>query len=979
MHPIPTDSLTFLFTDIENSTQLWEQHPEAMKIALARHHTILRQTIADHHGQVFKAVGDGFHAAFPSAIDGAQASMAAQRALYAEAWAKETPIKVRMALHTGIAEAHNGDYSGPLFNLLARLIAAAHGGQTLLSAALYEQVQAHLPPDVEVRDMGERRLRSITRPQRIYQILAAGLPAQFPPLKTLDDFHTNLPAQLTSFIGREKEMDDVKDLIKTNRLITLIGSGGTGKTRLSLQVAADLLDSFPDDVWFVEFAPLSDPARVQQTVIATVGLREGMEQASPTLLNDYLREKKTLLIFDNCEHLLDASSRLAYTLLQSCPKLHIIASSREILGIPGERTYRVPSLSIPEKDHQPPLEVLTHYEAVRLFVDRAQTVQSSFALTEINAVAVANICSQLDGIPLAIELAAARIRMLTVEQIREGLNDRFRLLTNGNRTTLPRQQTLRALIDWSYDLLPELEKTLLRRLSVFAGGWTLEAAEEVCKDEVGRMNDEENLSSALFHPSGFILHPFDVLDLLTQLVNKSLVVADSDNTSEPRYHLLETVRQYAHEKLTVDESTQSHANHLKYFLWLAESAEPELTGPHAATWLRRLEGELDNIRAALEWSRKNDAQAGLRLASALLWFWQEYGYIGDGYQWLKELLAEQEGQLPSIVHARALSIMAQFLIWGLREPDDSYQIIEKSLSISQRLGDKQAIAMGLRLKALILSGTHGKRIYGRQLTFESLAIYRELDDQSGIAWALTYLGGCLGNISSAVAPIYLKEALAIFRKMQYQAGIVHVLLHLGELSFEQLNYRAAQLWLEEALEIQRQLGSGGNTMRILLLLCHIAVIEEDHAKVEKLMREYLSNFKNVKSISTWVWANTAYFHLRIGNIAEAILLFQKNLQAFKEAGDKLGLTYTVECVASLMVQQKQHYDRALQLFAWADAMRNALAFKRFSIEKTDLDRDLLLIRAQIDEAAFLTAQTTGQGMSLEQVIALASQTMDSRL
>ena len=974
MIPTSTDSLTFLFTDIENSTQLWEQHPKAMKIALARHHTILRQTIADHHGQIFKAVGDGFHAAFPSAMDGLKASMAAQRALYVEAWAKETPIKVRMALHTGIADAQNGDYSGPLFNLLARLIAAAHGGQTLLSAAFYEQVQAHLPPDVEVRDMGERRLRSITRPQRIYQTLAVGLPSQFPPLKTLDDFHTNLPAQLTSFIGREKEIDDVKGLIKTNRLITLIGSGGTGKTRLSLQVAADLLDSFPDDVWFVEFAPLSDPARVQQTVIATVGLREGMEKASPTLLNDYLREKKTLLIFDNCEHVVDASARLAYTLLQSCPKLHIIASSREILGIPGERTYRVPSLSIPEKDHQPPLEVLTHYEAVRLFVDRAQTVQPSFALTEINAAAVANICSQLDGIPLAIELAAARIRMLTVEQIREGLNDRFRLLTNGSRVTLPRQQTLRALIDWSYDLLPALEQTLMRRLSVFAGGWTLEAAEQICKDEVKSQKDEVKPSSP------FILHPSDfILDLLAQLVNKSLVVVDSDNTSEPRYHLLETVRQYAHEKLTADETTQNHANHLKYFLGLAERAEPELTGPYAATWLKRLGVELDNIRAALEWSRKNDAEAGLRLASALLWFWQEYGYTGDGYQWLKELLAEQEGQPPSIVQARALSIMAQFLIWGISQPDDSYQIIEKSLSLSQQLGDKQAIAMCLRLKGLILAGTHGKRAYGRQLIFESLAIYREIEDQSGIAWALTYLGGCLGNNNNALAPIHLKEALAIFRKMQYQAGIVHVLLHLGELAFEQADYPTTQAWLEEALEIQRQLGSGGNTMRILLLLCHVAVVEEDHTKTENLMREYLATFKDVKSIHPWVWAKSAYFHLRMGNIAEAIPLFQKNLQAFKESGDKLGLTYTVECIASLAVQQKQHYDRALQLFAWADVMRNELSSKRLSVEKTDLDRDLILIRAQIDEATFLAAQIAGREMSMEQVIALASQTMDSRL
>jgi predicted ATPase/class 3 adenylate cyclase len=519
---------TFLFTDIEGSTQLWERNPEAMQAALARHDSILRQAIESHSGHIFKTVGDSFCAAFPNAPDAVLAALDAQRAIQAENWG-ETTIKVRMGLHSGTAEVRDNDYFGPTLNRVARVMAAGHGGQTLLSATTRELVQPNLPKDAELRDMGERGLKDLIRPEHIYQLTAAGLQSDFPPLKTLEAFRTNLPVQLTNYIRREKEFGIVKNLMAEHRLVTLIGTGGTGKTRLSLQIAADLLDIFPDGVWFVEFAPLADAALIAQTVLTTLGLRE--EPGRPVLetLTQYLGSKEVLLILDNCEHLIAAVAQFAEAVLHACPSLRLLANSREALGIFGEKTYYVRSLSIPDAHMAQSVENIMQYEAVRLFVDRAQTALSGFSITPANVSAVAQICAHLDGIPLAIELAAARVKMLKVEQIAERLEDRFRFLSGGSRTALPRHQTLRAMIDWSYDLLPEAERILLRRLSVFTGSWNLEAAETICQ--------------------GPGINDYNVLDPLTQLVNKSLVVVDADivpegyDNTETRYHLLETVRQ----------------------------------------------------------------------------------------------------------------------------------------------------------------------------------------------------------------------------------------------------------------------------------------------------------------------------------------------------------------------------------------------------------------------------------------------------
>src|SRR5215204_2100171 len=478
MNPIPTGMVTFLFTDIEGSTKIAHEHPETWEVLRSRHDQILRTAIESNNGYVFQIIGDAFCATFHSALDAMRATVKSQIDLTYENWGAAL-IKVRMGIHTGKAEIQeNGEYHGYVtMSQVQRLMSAGHGGQVLVSFATQELIRDAMPEGVTLRDMGERRLKDMIRPEHIYQLVIANLRNDFPPIKTLDVYHHNLPAQMTSFIGREKELAEIKQAISEHRLVTLTGSGGAGKSRLSLQVGTECLHQFSEGVWLAELAPVTDPALIPQTLFSIFNLRESSHRNALEILIDYLRSKTLLLVLDNCEHLIEACAQISETLLQACPKLKILASSREALGIAGEVAYRVPSLNTPDPANLSSLDELKKVDSMRLFIERASTAKAGFTLTDDNASSLAQICSRLDGIPLAIELAAARIKVLTPEQIAARLDDRFRLLTGGSRTALPRQQTLRAMIDWSYSLLSEDEKTLFRRLAVFVGGWTLEAAE----------------------------------------------------------------------------------------------------------------------------------------------------------------------------------------------------------------------------------------------------------------------------------------------------------------------------------------------------------------------------------------------------------------------------------------------------------------------------------------------------------------------
>jgi predicted ATPase/DNA-binding CsgD family transcriptional regulator len=597
----------------------------------------------------------------------------------------------------------------------------------------------------------------------------------------------NLPLELSSFVGREREMSEVKELLADHRLLTLTGPGGCGKTRLALAVARNMVGGFEDGAWMVELASLADPALVTQTVASTLGVSEQLDRPLAEALVDHLEPKKLLLILDNCEHLVEACARLADILLRSCPQLRILATSREPLGMAGETAWRVPSLSLPDPDQPPSAQQLTQYEAIRLFVDRAMSALLSFNLTDRNAPSVAQICWRLDGIPLAIELAAARVAVLSPRQIAARLDDRLHLLTAGNRTALPRQQTLRGTLDWSYELLSEPERTLLNRLSVFAGGWTLEAAEEVC--------------------AGDGIEGYEVADLLARLVAKSLVAAE-EREGERRYRMLETVRQYAREKLLESgEADHVRSCHLAYFLSLAERAEPELEGQHQGAWFDVLEEERDNLQAALEWSRTNeaDAEEGLRLGSALWRFWQLRGHGRAGREQLEKLLTLAGSEVPAAVRVKAQNRLGYL---ALLQGDDgaAQSYVEDSLAEARELGDEEQIVQALANLGE-LAEWRADYPRARSLLEESLALARELGDRPWwLCWVLARLADVAraeGDWERAVA--LCEDSRALARELQDRHGIARSLLGLARIAGTQGDHERALRLQKEALSLFRDL------------------------------------------------------------------------------------------------------------------------------------------------------------------------------
>ena len=704
--------VTFVFTDVEGSTRLWEAHPETMPSAVARHLGMLHQAM-DRDGTVVKEMGDGIFAVFPNPHAAVSATLAAQRSLATASWPATGPLRARMGVHTGEAIFDHGDYFGNAVNRCARVMAIAHGGQIIVSDTTYALVRDDPPRGVSFLDLGEHRLRDLTRPEHIRQIVHPELQAEFPPLRSLGTFRNNLPAELSSFIGRTAELAAVKAALESSRLVTLTGAGGAGKTRLALQAAADRIEMHRDGVWLVDLAGLADPGLVAHALVSALHVPELLGRSAIDALAMDLATRNMLVVLDNCEHVIAAAAEVTATVLRSAPHVRIIATSREPLNVPGEVSWRVPSLSLPSGAAN---AGGTGSEAVALFVERARAADPTFGLTPETRLAIETICRRLDGLPLAIELAAARVRALAVVEIAQRLNDRFSLLTGGSRTALPRQRTLEAAVAWSYDLLEPEERTLFIRLSVFAGSFDLAAVESVC--------------------SGNGIESTQVIGLLPKLVDKSLVSAVRMGGGT-RYRLLETLRDYARVRLaTSPDVLMVRDAHTRWAVATAEALGRLMFGPDQARGLAEIAASLDDLRTALERTLEaGDRETGVAIMSALDQWWP-IGPVREARRWLDALLADTSALSPEML-GRGLSLYGVILaIQG--EHTEAAAAQEQALGLLRAAGDRRRAAWSTHYLG-VARWESGDPQQVKELTLEALAAFETLGEPVGALRCLWWM------------------------------------------------------------------------------------------------------------------------------------------------------------------------------------------------------------------------------------------------
>jgi predicted ATPase/class 3 adenylate cyclase len=917
MSDLPTGTVTFLFTDIEGSTKLWEKSPRSMQIALTRHDAILWEAIEGHGGFVFKTVGDAFCAVFPTALGALKSALAAQRGLFSEAWGDEIgALRARMALHTGTTHERDGDYFGPPVNRVARLLSAGHGGQILLSSSTQELVRDHLPPETHLRDLGERRLKDLSRPERIFQLTAPDLPSEFPPLKTLETHTNNLPLQATPLIGREREVEAVCGLLRSpeTRLLTLLGTGGTGKTRVGLQVAAELVDDFEDGVFFVPIAAITDPTLVAPTIARVLGLSEGGAQPPEELLEGYLRDRQMLLLLDNLEQVLEAAP-VVDRLLSTAAGLKILATSRTPLGLYGEYEFPIPPLSLPDPESLPPLENLTSYEAVRLFLERARAVKPDFALTEENAPVVVEICARLDGLPLAIELAAARIKLLAPRVLLERLGKPLKILTGGARNLPERQRTLRNAIEWSYGLLDDGEKMLFGRLGVFSSGATLEAMEAVC-------DAEEDL-------------PTDVFEGASSLLDKGLLRQEEGAGGEPRFVMLETIHEFANAKLEGSgEAEAVRRAHAEYFLALAEEAEPMLWGAEDAAWLDRLEREHDNMRAALSWAIEHEeGELALRVGGALWRFWYMEGYHGEGRRWLEAALGKEWGAAAAEARARALEGVG-WLASGQGDLDRAQAAAKEGLKLSTDAGLGDVVAADLQnVLGEAVARQRGDYEWAEELLTESLALHRKAGDIRGVAWSLANLA----NVSSARG-----------------------------------NYEQAKKLYEEGLALSRELNGAELLGAYLINLGYESLLEGEPERATALNEEAAELYRKrgLRDGLQYALDNLGWATLLRGNYELAETLHKQSLTVSQDLGDKLIASESLEGLACTAGAQGKA-ERSAILFGAAEGLREAEGYKQAPRDHSLREPYLTAARSLVDEAAWSAAREKGRSMAFEDAVVYA--------
>lgn len=779
---LPTGTVTFLFTDIEGSTRLMQEIGDRYVEAQVIHHEILRAAFQSNSGRELRTEGDSFFCVFESAVDACEAAAAAQRAFFERAWPEGAAIRVRMGLHTGEAPLVGNEYIGLDVHHAARVMSAAHGGQIVISDSTRAIVETALPAGLTLRDLGLHRLKDLARPERLFQLVAEGVPDTFPALRTLDSTPNNLPTQLTSFVGREDLVAEAVKLLGSARLLTLTGPGGIGKTRLSLQVAADVVQRFPDGVYFIALSAVRDPELIASAIARSIGLAVSGNRTPQEAVVDHLADRAVLLVLDNFEQLLPEGAVVVSQLLQSCPKVKALTSSRAALHVYGEQELALPPLRIPDLKALPSLAALSQYEAVKLFVERAVAARHDFQVTNENAPAIAGICERVDGLPLAIELAAARVKLFNPQALLARLETSVSVLGTGARDLPGRQQTLEGAIAWSYDLLDDPHRRLFARFSVFARGASLEQAEAVCgpADELG----------------------VDVLTGLDELADQSLLRRQPD-LEEPRVLMLQVIREYAAEKL--QESGEADAvrdRHAATYQALAETASSQLFGAEQRRWLDRLELDHDNFRAAFDWvvAHGDDGRA-LCLGAAFWRFWQMRGFLREGRSRLDAILAMPGTHNHDHERARALEAAGGIAYWQ-GDMDACQGYYDESLELFRKGGDPREIANALYNASFPANVAKLDLPKAELVLNEALPIFRSLNDKAGIARCLWAVGQTyIYSDQNDRAIVSLDEAIVLFRELGDRFGLGWALFVRALLWLRVDRVASARADLRESLEI----------------------------------------------------------------------------------------------------------------------------------------------------------------------------------
>ncbi len=959
MSLLPTGTVTFLFTDIEGSTQRWERHPAAMQRVLALHDTLLREHIERHGGVVFKTVGDAFYSAFALGPAALAAAVQAQRALQQADWGDAEPLRVRIALHTGGAEQRDGDYFGQPLNRVARLLAAGHGGQVLLSELTAGLVRSVLPTDISLRDLGEHRLKDLMESEHIFQVVGPDLPSEFPALRTLAAQTHNLPAQRTPLVGREQELAMIGDLLRRADvgLLTLTGPGGTGKTRLALQMGAELLSEFPDGVYFVALGPISDPELVLPTVAQTLALRPAEGQPLAELVKGYLRDKALLLLLDNFEQVLDAAPAIG-EVLAAAPRLKLLVTSRVALRLRGERAFPVSPLAVPPLLSQPPtagissdtdvVATLSQYAAVTLFIQRAQDTKPEFAVTNESAPAVAEICARLDGLPLAIELAAARIKVLTPHALLARLGRRLTLLTGGARDVPQRQQTLRDAIAWSYDLLTPDEQVLFCRLAVFVGGCTLTAAEAICA-AAGPLD-------------------LEVLDGLGSLVEKSLVRQEEGSDGESRFVMLETIHEFAGERLEASgEADAIRRQHAHLYLALAEEAEPQLLASFRQ-WANRLDAEHDNVRAAFSWSQSatGDLELGRRLAGALCWMWDTRWDWHEAQAWLEMLFGGTPiDRMPSTAAWAKLLWVGGMTAWQLGNSALARARLEHSVSMARTLGQPQ-IAGAALLSLGLVALYRDEYAAARGHFAESIECFRAGGAIAELGMAVFLLGDATLPIDRGPARVLYEESVSLYRTIGDSHWVSYPLTSLGRLAQLDGEYPSARELLQRGLAVRRQAGDRWGMAISLTSLGEVERCEGNDEAAAACFDEALTLARQlgIKSTLAWVRHNRAHLAHRRGDLPQARAEFAESLALAREIGQSQRVAAALAGLAGV-IGSAGDWEPAAQLLGGADALLHQIGAELEPADRIDDQRTRTVITAHLGEEAFRAAWTAGRARAMD--------------